>query len=459
MTTKKINRREFLKWQMAAAVGSSSLFPLLGNFSNVHAASIGGAYKALVCVFLYGGNDSFNMIVPQSSSAYNAYSQARQSLAVPRSSLLPVSPNSYNDGTTYGFHPKMAEVKQLFDQDKLSIIANVGMLAEPITQAQYEAKTKAIPPQLFSHSDQQDLWMKAKADSQYPFGWAGRMTDYLYPNAAQAPNPAVNISTRESSLWQTGAKHSMYEIPHWGVDPLYFPCHDGAYKMEKAYKDIYALGASNSHTMVSHFAGVQQKAEALSELIHDALQTAPTFSKPFDQESSVAKQLKMVAELIAVRNSLDNNITRQVYFVGFGGWDTHDNQNDSHPKLLQQLSQSLNTFNSALEQLGLENQVTTFTASEFGRSLTPNNNGTDHAWGGHNLVMGGSVKGGDIFGKMPKLRLNSPDAVEDGRIIPTTSVEQYSATLASWFGLSNSEIKSVFPNLHRFDTNNLGFFV
>lgn len=307
MTTKKISRREFLKWQMAAAVGTSSLFPLLGNINNAHAASIGGGYKALVCVFLYGGNDSFNMIVPQSTSGYNAYAQARQSLAIPRSSLLPVSPASYNDGTSYGFHPKMAEVKQLFDNNKLSIIANVGMLAEPITQAQYEAKTKTIPPQLFSHSDQQDLWMKAKADALYPFGWAGRMTDYLYPIAALAPKPAVNISTREASLWQTGSKHSMYEIPYWGVNSLYFPWHDGDYKLKKAYSDIYAMSANNDHTLVSHFAGVQQRSDALSGLIHDALMNAPTFTKPFDQESSVAKQLEMAAKLIAVRNNLDSS--------------------------------------------------------------------------------------------------------------------------------------------------------
>ncbi len=460
MTTKKINRREFLKWQMAAAaVGTGSLFPLVGNMANVQAASVGGGYKALVCVFLYGGNDSFNMVIPQSNSAYNAYAQARQSLAVPKSDLLPITPDSYNDGAGYGFHPKMAEVKQLFDNKKLSIIANVGMLAEPITQAQYESGIKAKPPQLFSHSDQQDLWMKAKADSQYPFGWAGRMTDLLYPNAALAPKPAVNLSTREASLWQTGLKHSMYEVPYWGVDPLYFPWHDGDYKMEKAYQDIYALGANSSHTMVSHYAGLQERADDLSGLISNALESAPMFSNAFDQESEVSKQLEMVAKLIAVRNDLDSSTTRQVFFVGFGGWDTHDNQNEKHPQLLQKLSQSLNSFNLALEQLGLEDQVTTFTASEFGRSLTPNNNGTDHGWGGHNLVMGGSVKGGDIFGTMPKIQVNSPDAVSDDRIIPTTSVEQYSATLASWFGLNSQEINTVFPNLHRFNAENLGFLV
>ncbi len=181
-------------------------------------------------------------------------------------------------------------------------------------------------------------------------------------------------------------------------------------------------------------------------------------SKPFDKNSSVAKQLEMVSKLISIRDTFDDSIDRQIFFVGFKGWDTHKNQNERHPKLLKELSQSLNTFYSALEELGVENQVTTFTASEFGRTLTANNSGTDHGWGGHNLVMGGAVNGGDIFGTMPRIELNSPDAIERStRVIPTTSVEQYSATLASWFGLSDQKINAVFPGLKRFDLGDLGF--
>ena len=459
MNNKKLSRRAFLKWQMAAALGSSSIFPLLGNLSSAQAASIGGEYKALVCVFLLGGNDSFNMIVPRNSSAHADYAAVRRSLAINRDSLLSISPASYNDGNSYGFHPGMPEARQLFQENKLSILANVGMLAEPITKEQYEKKTKRTPPNLFSHADQQDLWMKAKASNNPAdsFGWAGRMTDLMYPNPELAPKPAVNLTTRPPNLWQTGIKNSPYEVSVDGVRPLVFPRHSGEYSMEQAYRDITDLSVSNNHTLVSHFADVQERSDALTELINTALVTAPKFSTAFPQVETLGKQLEMVAKLIAVRNNLDSNITRQVYFVGLGGWDTHDNQRGRHQGLLQHLSKSLHAFNSALEELGLDNQVTTFTASEFGRSLTPNNDGTDHGWGGHNLVMGGSVKGGDIFGKMPKLQLDSPDAVRNGRIIPTTSVEQYGATLASWFGLSSSEINTVFPNLNRFGTKNLGF--
>jgi uncharacterized protein (DUF1501 family) len=456
--TKKINRREFLKWQMAAAISSSSFFPLLGNLSNAHSATISDEYKALVCVFLLGGNDSFNMVIPQSTNAYNSYATARQSLAVPRDLLLPINPASYNDETDYGFHPKMFEVRQLFNDRKLSIIANVGMLSEPITKEEYKANVKIKPPQLFSHSSQKQQWMKAKANMVYPFGWAGRMADLMYPNPDFAPNPAVNISPSGVNLWQTGKRYSTYDIPVSGVHSLTFPSDGGGNDMEQAYQAIYNLEEKSSHTLVSHYAKIQQQSNDLTKVIEGALQFAPTPSKSFDKNSQLAQQLEMVVKLIAVRNNFGNNTGRQMFFVGFRGWDTHKNQNEEHPKLLQQLSQSLNTFYAALEELGMENQVTTFTASEFGRSLTPNSSGTDHGWGGHNLVMGGSVNGGDIFGTMPKIEINSPDAVERvSRIIPTTSVEQYSATLASWFGLSEQEVNTVFPNLDRFDSNDLGF--
>jgi uncharacterized protein (DUF1501 family) len=457
MKNNKIDRRKFLKWNLATALGSSSLLQLFSGVHVAQAASINDEYKALVCVFLFGGNDSFNMIVPKSSSAYNQYSNIRQGIAINRNTLLAISPQTYNDGNAYGFHPSMPEVQQLFNQNKLSVIANVGTLAEPLNKAQYEAKTKKIPPQLFSHADQQDLWMKANTDTINPFGWAGRMTDFLYPNPSLAPKPAVNLTTWQANLWQSGIRHSMYEIPADGVEPLSFPWHAGEYPMEQAYRDIYELGTEDKHILLSHFADIQQRSDSLTETISDALKNAPSFTTSFPQNNQLSRQLEMVAKLIAIRNNLDSNISRQIYFVGLGGWDTHDNQSVQHSQKLEQLSKSLNAFNAALEEQGLSNQVTTFTASEFGRSMTPNNDGTDHGWGGHNLVMGGSVNGGDIFGRMPRLQQNSPDTVEDGRIIPTTSVEQYAATMANWFGLSSSEIRSVFPNLHRFQVKNLGF--
>ena len=458
MTTKKMNRREFLKWQMATAIGSSSFSPLIGNMANVQAASQNDGYKALVCVFLYGGNDSFNMVIPRSTSAYNEYAKARQALVVSQSSILSINPTDYSDGNQYGFHSAMPEVQKLFYDKQLAIIANVGMLTEPINKEEFKANRKSRPSRLFSHSSQQDQWMKARADNVYPFGWAGRMADLFFPNPSLSPKLGVNIATSGINLWQTGQLNSAYEIPASGVKAISFPSSSGEYSMEQAYQDIYDLEQSHRYVMVSHYAKIQKKSKNLSAFIQESLTAAPTLSKPFDQTSSLAKQLEMVSKLIAVRNTLETNPSRQIFFVGFKGWDTHKNQNENHPKLLKQLSQGLSTFYSALEDMGMENQVTTFTASEFGRTLTANESGTDHGWGGHNLVMGGSVNGGDIFGTMPKIEVNSPDAVEkSSRIIPTTSVEQYSATLARWFGLSEREIKRLFPNLTNFDLKNLGF--
>ncbi len=255
--SKKINRREFLKWQMAAAIGSSSMLPLLGSFSNANAAPQKGGYKALVCVFLYGGNDSFNMIVPRDANSYGAYAKARQSLAVGKKSLLSINPANYNDGNHYGFHPALPEARRLFNDKKLSIIANVGVLSEPITKEEYEAEIKSKPPQLFSHSSQQDQWMRARANIVYPFGWAGRMTDYLY-SGSRTPSLAVNLTPNGVNLWQTGQKNSAYEIPASGVKTISFPTSGGEYDMKQAYQDIYDLETANKHTLVSHYAQIQK---------------------------------------------------------------------------------------------------------------------------------------------------------------------------------------------------------
>lgn len=456
--TKKISRRDFLKWQMAATVGSSSLLPVLGNFSTAQAASISGEYKALVCVFLYGGSDSFNMVLPRNNSAYKEYAKVRQHISVARERILPFSSNNYSDTNQYGFHPSMPEVRKLFSDNKLSIVANVGVLAEPINREEYKEKIKKRPPHLMSHSNQQDQWMKARTHDVSSFGWAGRMTDAMYSNPSLAPKPAVNITSSGINLWQSGVRHSPYEIPASGVKSLSFPSAGGDYSMEQAYQDIYDLETENEHVFVSHYAGIQKNSKIQTKLIQDKLKTAPSLSSSFDKKSSLGKQLEMVAKLISIRDSLDDNTQRQIFFVGFRGWDTHENQNVRQPKLLSQLSESLSAFYSALEELGVEKQVTTFTASEFGRTLTANDSGTDHGWGGHNLVMGGAVHGGDIFGAMPDIVFDSPDAIEKTSIIiPTTSVEQYSATLASWFGLSDQDVNRIFPSLNRFDLKNLGF--
>lgn len=451
-------RRNFLKQHLALAAWLGCGVDVL-NIGPVASAANTAGYKALVCVYLAGGNDSFNMFVPQSQSEHALYAQARQFLAVPSAQLLPVAPSSYNDGASYGFHPNMPEVHTLFEQGALSVIANVGPLVNPVSKSGYEARSDAIPEQLFSHNDQTDLWMAGDASHRTGLGWAGRMMDIIYANG-NTPRPSPSISVGGNNLWQSGTNIRSFEISAGGIESAYLPYHEGPLKLGDAYATAYQAAQSKTHKLLSEHALVQDRAIEYSQLVNQALGFAPDLSSTFGS-GPLQQQLQMVARLLAVRDRLDTGFNRQVFFVRLGGWDTHaaqlEDTSTSHPNLLRQLSQSLGEFNSALSQLSLQNEVTTFTATEFGRSLTPNGSGTDHGWGGHNLVMGGSVRGGDIIGTMPELKLDSPDAVEDGRIIPSTSVDQYSATLAHWFGLSRAESAALFPNLSLFPSDDLGF--
>lgn len=448
-----LNRRKFIKQNLALAGCMASGFNVLNGPRVAHAANLDG-YKALVCIYLAGGNDSFNMFVPSSASEHADYAAARQFLAVPRAQLLPTD-------SDYGFHPRMPNTQALYGEGSLAVLANVGPLIRPVTQQQYLNQTSDIPPQLFSHNDQAGLWMTAYASQRSSQGWAGRMMDLLYPNPASTPRPSPSISLGGNNLWQTGNTVRFYDMGTEGAEALSLSYHAGPLPLTDAYTEAIQLGRSSGRKMVAEHALIQSHAIEYSSLVNDALAHAPTsFAVPFGP-SGFQAQLQMVARMIAVRDRLDSNVQRQVFFVRLGGWDTHSDQlgagPEGHPSLLAQLDQSLHQFNSALGDLGVQNEVTTFTATEFGRSLTPNRSGTDHGWGGHSLIMGGAVSGNNIYGTMPQLASNSSDTVENNRIIPTTSVDQYSATLARWFGLNASELNSVFPNLQNFSSSDLGF--
>ncbi len=444
-----LKRRKFIKQNLALAGCMASGF----NVLSAHAANLDG-YKALVCIYLAGGNDSFNMFVPSSVSEHADYADARQFLAVPRDQLLPTD-------SDYGFHPRMPNAQALYGQGSLAVLANVGPLIRPVTRQQYLDQARDIPPQLFSHNDQTGLWMTAYASQPTSQGWAGRMMDLLYPNPASTPRPSPSISIGGNNLWQTGNTVRFYDMGREQAERLDLAYHAGPFMLSDAYAEASQLGRSSSKKMVAEHALIQDHAIEYSSLVNGALAHAPTgFTVPFGS-GGLQAQLQMVARLIAVRDRLDSNVQRQVFFVRLGGWDTHSNQLDGgpegHPSLLAQLDQSLHQFNSALGDLGVQNEVTTFTATEFGRSLTPNSTGTDHGWGGHNMIMGGAVSGNSIYGIMPELANNSDDTVENNRIIPSSSVDQYSATLARWFGLNASELNSVFPNLGNFVSSDLGF--
>lgn len=410
-------------------------------------------YRALVCVFLFGGNDAFNMVVPRSQAEYDVYAASRQNLAIDRDVLLPISPLT-PDGAEYGLHPRLTALKPLFDAGELAIVANTGPLVEPITRDQFLAKAVPVPPQLFSHNDQQDQWQTARGMMELRTGWAGRTADLLGPRVASQMLP-LNISLAGTTVFQIGADGAPYAISENGA-PNFVVLTDpqaGLYAERRAmFERLLALGYPSPITR--SLTAVQQRSLDLADIANAALANAQPITTAFPA-SSLAGQLEAVARLISVRDRLQ--MQRQVFLVAAGGFDTHDNQNQLQPDLLGDVSDSMAAFHAALTELGVAQDVVTFTQSDFGRTLTSNGDGTDHGWGAHQLVLGGSVAGREIYGTMPRLEIGGPDDATGGRIIPTQSVDQYAATLLGWFGLADSELDLVLPNLGNFAERNLGF--
>jgi uncharacterized protein (DUF1501 family) len=408
-------------------------------------------YKALVCVFLFGGNDSFNMVVPRSLAEYNVYAASRQNLAVARDVLLPIEPLT-SDGAQYGLHPGMTGLRDLFETGRAAVVANVGPLIQSTTRDQFLNHSVPVPPQLFSHNDQQDQWQTLRGRAGIKTGWAGRIADAL---AAQtgAQQIALNISLNGTAPFQAGASTLPYTIGTTGA-PVYFGMTTAPEDRARRAAFEALLGENWLSIFARAFAGVNRRALDTADLVNAALATAPTLVTPFPA-SRLAQQLAMVAKLIAVRDAL--SMSRQIFFVAAGGFDTHDNQATDQPNLLADVSASVAAFHAATVELGVAAQVTTFTQSDFGRTLTSNGDGTDHGWGGHQLLAGDAVRGRDIYGRMPRLEIGGPDDVGAGRIVPTTSVDQFAATLSKWFGVTEAQLDLIAPNLANFAQRDLGF--
>ena len=443
---KSISRRTVLQSGLSAATLAS--LPI----TQVYGQSGGfGDYKALVCVFLFGGNDSFNMLVPRSTAEYNAYATSRQNLAIPQASLLPITP-LVSDGKSYGLHPSMAGIQGLFDAGRAAFVSNVGPLLQPTTKAQYQAKSVSLPPQLFSHNNQQDQWHSLKGKTTMPTGWGGRVADLLRDNVT-GQRVALNVSLAGNTLFQSGDDSAAYTMGPSG--PLTFTGFGASgipLEQRRAFERI--LAANYSSIYARAFVEVQQRAISAADAISTALAAAPPLTTTFPT-SGLGTQLLTVAKLIAVRQAL--GMQRQIFFVTTGGFDTHDDQLDLQPGLVGGVSAALTAFYNATAELGVAGSVTAFTQSDFGRTLTSNGDGTDHAWGGVQLVVGGAVLGRKLYGTYPLLQINGPDDVGGGRMIPTTSADQYAATLARWFGVPDFELDSVAPYLRNFAVRDLGF--
>jgi uncharacterized protein (DUF1501 family) len=446
----RMTRRRFLR--AAAAGGLLYAFGRTPGTVVAHAAGIGGLsdYKALVCIFLYGGNDSWSMLVPRSTAEYSAYAASRRNLAIAREALLPVAPASGGD---FGMHPSMSGLAGLFESGRCAAVANVGPLIQPLTREQYVARSGLIPPQLFSHNDQQTQWHTLRGRMTSRTGWAGRVADTLAGQLSGQQLP-TNVSLSGTTVFQAGTTAVPYVMGEGG--PQAFKAFGGT-SLQAARRAAFDRLLAEEHASLyeREFADVHQRAVNQAGVVSAALASAPALTTPFPGNSSLAAQLKTVARMIAVRQQL--GMSRQIFFVATGGFDTHSGQLEDQPGLLGNLSASLAAFYSATVELGVAGQVTAFTQSDFGRSLTSNGNGSDHAWGGVQLVVGGSVSGREIYGEYPELQIGGERDIGGGRLIPAVSSDQYVATLAGWFGVEDAQIPAIAPAIGNFSVRNLGF--
>ncbi len=445
------NRRQFLKVIGAGAATAFSSYPGGAFAQGIGTSAPFDDYKALVCVFLLGGNDSFNMLVPRSNAEYNIYAASRQNLAIAQADLLPVNPAT-PDGAQYGLHPAMSGLQRLFDNSRVALISNMGPLIEPTSRDQYFNQSASLPPQLFSHNDQQDQWHSLKGQGVSKTGWAGRIGDLIQMNVANQ-QMTTNASLFGNSLFQSADDTIPYVMGTAG--PIPFDGFGEATPFSEQRQAFEAILAANYDSIYERgFAEIQQRAVASADLVSNAIANAPVRNTVFPT-SPLGQQLQTVSRLIDVRADLQ--MQRQIFFVAAGGFDSHDDQILYQPGLLGGISDAITAFYDATVEMGISDSVTTFTQSDFGRTLSSNGDGTDHGWGGNQIVVGDAIRG-DMYGTYPLLQIGGNDDVGGGRMIPTTSADQYAATLARWFGIPNAELDAVAPNIDNFIDRDLGFF-
>ena len=514
MTTHNASRRLFLRHAgaLSGTLGAAAA-PLALNLSALSSAAAQSAsdYKALVCIFLFGGNDSINMVLPTDTDSWTNYTTVRNqapdsiALLAPGTAVnaaaatasparlggvLPITPTRAQ-GRTFALHPMMSTLQTMFNTDKrLAILPNVGPLIVPTTKVQYNARSVGLPVNLYSHNDQQNTWQSFKPEGATQ-GWGGLMGDLLAAQNGRAVFTA--ISTSGNNVWLSGQTVRQYQVGSNGAIRMGTNVNNQIYGSATVGTAMKAIvtATRGGHVFESDLASISARSIDAEETLRTVLKvpenplfgTAPmpgaTYNANNDPKlqydnplngtksfNSLAQQLQVVARMIDASAASGVAAKRQVFFVSLGGFDTHDAQNRGHADLYARLAHAMRYFDTTLTGMGALNKVTTFTASDFGRTFTSNGDGTDHGWGAHHFVMGGAVKGGDLYGTFPVLGAknannnnfdSSADQLGNGALLPTTSVDQLGATLAKWFGISDADALTVFPHLASFTTRDLGF--
>jgi uncharacterized protein (DUF1501 family) len=462
----KASRREFLRTASGLSfMGAASPFALNMALMNAAAAQATD-YKALVCLFMFGGNDQGNTVLATDPTSWAEYQRIRSTPPDPialgpvgtSGGVLDIVPNTAQSGRSFALHPALGDLKTLFDAGRLAVIPNVGPLRVPTTKAQYQANSVPLPPKLFSHNDQQSTW-QAYAPEGARFGWGGRMGDLLASMNTQTTFTC--ISAAGNAVWMSGQSTVQYQVGSGGAQAIGGISGSlfGSSTAPAALRSLISQDRSNlfekEYNRITARAISAQAALSSGMLASSAIEAVPNVPGT-TQANALAGQLATVARIIGGRSAL--GARRQVFFVSLGGFDTHDAQNTNHRNLMTRLGQAMAYFDRVTTNLGVNNQVTLFTASDFGRTLTSNGDGTDHGWGAHHFVSGGAVRGKDLYGRFPVVGVNTSDDVGQGRLLPVSSVDQYAATMARWFGLTELQLNDVFPNLINFGTQrDMGF--
>ncbi len=453
------SRRAFLQRSAALGVaGAASPFVTTLAAIGEAAAATASDYKALVCVFFYGGNDYANTLTPYDQASYDLYARIRPVLAYPRTSLdatvlNPAAGAALAGGRQYALGPGLAPLLPVFNAGKMAVMLNVGTLAQPTTKAQYQARSVPLPPKLFSHNDQQSYWQSSSPEGARS-GWGGRIGDLFQSGNGTSQLTCINAAG--NAVFLAGRSAIQYAVSTAG--PIQLSGNTSLFGSSAASIALKSLmTGTQTNVLANEHAKVSKRSIDTNVQVTSALTAAPAFTTVYPTGNSLADQLKIVARMISVSQEL--GAKRQVFFVSLGGFDLHDNLVAQHPVLLGRIGSAMKAFYDHTVELGIADKVTAFTGSDFGRTLVPNTDGSDHGWGSMHLVVGGAVRGQRFYGTPPVVADNGPDDVGQGRLLPSIAVDQYASTLASWFGVSNTDMTTVLPNMGAYNASswNLGF--